>query len=199
MRHRSNSRRSSLFCGTKIQSSRRPENRCRRRYAAGSQLRRMRLSGLSGPGRRAGETTTIFRRSIARPAEPTRCKKIAEYLGKAVAGTGTDGRRGALQRLVATKRPAYERLQRSRRRAPIEAALYGGETGCAYGCLGATGTVWRPVSFRGHRRSTRKAGLPEVDETQVHGLRRLRKSLSRGTSSNCVKKESKDAAFTSVA
>ena len=69
--------------------------------------------------------------------QPTRCKRIAEYLGKAAAETGTGGRRRALQRLVATKRPADERIRRSRRPAPIEATLYGGETGCAYGCLGS--------------------------------------------------------------
>ena len=137
MRHRSNSRRSSLFCGAKIQSSRRPENRCRRRYAAGSQLRRMRLSGLSGPGRRAGQKRRYFV-ALLHGRRSRHDAKNRRVSGQSRCRTGTDGRRGALQRLV--------------RQTP------------AYGCLG-NGDCVAACQF-GAIVVNPETGLPEVDETK---------------------------------
>ena len=173
MRHRSNSRRSSLFCGAKIQSSRRPENRCRRRYAAGSQLRRMRLSGLSGPGRRAGQKRRYFV-ALLHGRRSRHDAKNRRVSGQSRCRTGTDGRRGALQRLV-RQTPAYERLQRStvvRRRSGAVRRRNGmrvrmpGQRGLCGG-----------LSVRGHRRQPGN-GPARSGRNQVHGLRRLRKSLS---------------------
>ena len=158
MRHRSNSRRSSLFCGAKIQSSRRPENRCRRRYAAGSQLRRMRLSGLSGPGRRAGQKRRYFV-ALLHGRRSRHDAKNRRVSGQSRCRTGTDGRRGALQRLV-----RHTNVYNGAPSCAVEAALYGGETGCAYGCLG-NGDCVAACQF-GAIVVNPETGLPEVDETK---------------------------------
>ncbi len=58
----------------------------------------------------------------------------------------------------------------------IAASLYGGETGCSYGCLGC-GDCVAACQFDAIHMNPRP-GLPEVDEEKVYGLWSLCQGLS---------------------
>lgn len=89
-------------------------------------------------------------------------QKIAEYLGKAVAEQ---------EPMVAVvrcngscdKRPRTN-VYDGAHSCSVEAALYGGETGCTYGCLGNGDCV--TVCQFGAIAINPETGLPEVDETR---------------------------------
>lgn len=87
-------------------------------------------------------------------------KVIAEYLGKAVAEK---------EPMVAVVRCGGSHCNRPRtntfdgaRSCAVEASLYGGETGCVFGCLG-NGDCTTVCTF-GAIRMNPETGLPEVDE-----------------------------------
>ena len=105
--------------------------------------------------------TTIFRRSIARPAEPTRCKKSQSIWAKPL-----PNRNRWSPWCVAAARATNARIRTftTEPSCAVEAALYGGETGCAYGCLG-NGDCVAACQF-GAIVVNPETGLPEVDETK---------------------------------
>lgn len=89
-------------------------------------------------------------------------KNIAEYLGKAVAEK---------EPAVAVVRCGGSLCNRARtntfdgaRSCAVEASLYGGETGCTFGCLG-NGDCTRVCNFDAIHMNP-ETGLPEVDETK---------------------------------
>ena len=89
-------------------------------------------------------------------------QKIAEYLGKAVAEQEP---MVAVVRCSGScdKRP-HTNVYNGAPSCAVEAALYGGETGCAYGCLG-NGDCVAACQF-GAIVVNPETGLPEVDETK---------------------------------
>lgn len=89
-------------------------------------------------------------------------QRIAEYLGKVVAEQEP---MVAVVRCSGScdKRP-HTNVYNGAPSCAVEAALYGGETGCAYGCLGNGDCV--AVCQFGAIAVNPETGLPEVDETR---------------------------------
>lgn len=102
-------------------------------------------------------------------------KRIAEYLGKvapekepAVAVVRCNG--------SCEKRPRTN-IYDGAASCAIEAALYGGETGCSYGCLGGGDCV--SVCAFGALSIDPRSGLPRCERSALHCLRRVRQGLSQ--------------------
>lgn len=102
-------------------------------------------------------------------------KRIAEYLGKvapekepAVAVVRCNG--------SCEKRPRTN-IYDGAASCAIEATLYGGETGCSYGCLGGGDCV--SVCAFGALSIDPRSGLPRCERSALHCLRRVRQGLSQ--------------------